>query len=111
MPRARIVPLSAPPPSYTAAVERYLTGVGIAMSSARIYRISLTTWGWMLRGGPAATGLTRAIADLHRAELVELLNVEGAELPRRPRGAGDRRCIRGPTATAGSTSAPAPAAR
>ncbi|MER5794693.1 hypothetical protein [Streptomyces sp. NPDC001980] len=43
LPRARVVPLSAPPSSYTAAVERYLTGAGIAESSARIYRISLTT--------------------------------------------------------------------
>ncbi|SCF74006.1 hypothetical protein [Streptomyces sp. Ncost-T10-10d] len=45
VPRARVVPLSAPPASYTAAVERYLTGAGIAKSSARIYRISLTTGG------------------------------------------------------------------
>lgn len=29
-------PLSAPPAAYTAAVERYLTGAGIAKSSARI---------------------------------------------------------------------------
>lgn len=43
--RARVAPLSAPPSSYTVAVERYLTGAGIATSSARIYRISLTTWG------------------------------------------------------------------
>ncbi|MER6535760.1 hypothetical protein ABT215_18530 [Streptomyces sp900105755] len=43
LPHARVVPLSAPPSSYTAAVERYLTSVGIAKSSARIYRISLTT--------------------------------------------------------------------
>ncbi|MFD7534661.1 site-specific recombinase [Streptomyces sp. NPDC059819] len=57
--RARVVPLSAPPSSYTAAVERYLTGAGIAKSSARIYRISLTTWGWMLTGEPAPTGPAR----------------------------------------------------
>lgn len=50
--RARVVPLSAPSSSYTAVVERYLTGAGIAKSSARIYRISLTTWGWMLAGEP-----------------------------------------------------------
>ncbi|WP_189151965.1 hypothetical protein [Streptomyces lacrimifluminis] len=43
LPRARVVSLSAPPSSYAAAVERYLTGAGIAKSSARIYRISLTT--------------------------------------------------------------------
>jgi hypothetical protein len=43
VPRARVVSLSAPPASYTAAVERYLIGAVIANSSARIYRISLTT--------------------------------------------------------------------
>lgn len=43
LPRARVVPLSAPPPSYAAAAERYLTGTGVAKSSARIYRVSLTT--------------------------------------------------------------------
>ncbi|WP_326790433.1 hypothetical protein [Streptomyces sp. NBC_00151] len=59
LPRARVVPLSAPPSSNTAAVERHLTGAGIAKSSARIYRISLTTWGWMLAGEPAPTGPTR----------------------------------------------------
>ncbi|WP_282701503.1 site-specific integrase [Streptomyces sp. CC219B] len=59
LPRARVVSLSAPPASYTAAVERYLTGAGIAKSSARIYRISLTTWGWMLAGEPAPTGPAR----------------------------------------------------
>lgn len=59
LPRACAVPLSAPPASYIAAVERYLTGAGIAKSSARIYRISLTTWGWMLTGKPAPTGPAR----------------------------------------------------
>ncbi|MFF4935222.1 tyrosine-type recombinase/integrase [Streptomyces griseofuscus] len=59
VPRARVVPLSAAPASYTAAVERYLTGAGIAKSSVRIYRISLTTWGWMLVGEPPPTGPAR----------------------------------------------------
>ncbi|MGW1184061.1 hypothetical protein ACWD7Y_18085 [Streptomyces drozdowiczii] len=45
LPHARVVPMSAPPTSHTAAVERYLTGAGIAKSSARIYWISLTPWG------------------------------------------------------------------
>jgi len=54
--RARVVPLSAPSSSYTAAVERYLTGAGIAKSSARV---SLTTWGWMFAGEPAPTGPAR----------------------------------------------------
>ncbi|MFF3404517.1 hypothetical protein ACFYW6_39830 [Streptomyces sp. NPDC002659] len=59
VPRARVVPPSAPPATYTTAVERYLTGAGIAKSSARIYRISLMTWGWMLAGDPAPTGPAR----------------------------------------------------
>ncbi|MDW6064558.1 hypothetical protein SAZ11_49795 [Streptomyces sp. FXJ1.4098] len=62
LPRARVAPLSAPPSSYTAAVERYLTGAGIAKSSARIYRISLTTWGWMLAGEPPPTGPCGALS-------------------------------------------------
>jgi integrase/recombinase XerD len=33
--------------------------VGIAKSSGRIYRISLTTWGWMFAGAPAPTGPAR----------------------------------------------------
>lgn len=59
VPRARVVPLSAPPSSNTAAIERYLTGSGIAKSSARIYRISLTTWGWMFASEPAPVGPAR----------------------------------------------------
>ncbi|MFJ8888928.1 hypothetical protein ACIRJR_36810 [Streptomyces sp. NPDC102402] len=46
-------------PDLQQVVERYLTGAGIAKSSARIYRISLTTWGWMLTGEPAPTGPVR----------------------------------------------------
>ncbi|GAA3315863.1 hypothetical protein [Nonomuraea dietziae] len=64
LPRAQVEPLSAAPPSYTEAVERYLTGASIAKSSARIYRISLTTWGWMLAGEPAPTGPARRGAKL-----------------------------------------------
>lgn len=54
--RAQVVPLSAPPSSYTVAVERYLVGAGLATSSARKYRISLTTWGWLLAGERAPIG-------------------------------------------------------
>ncbi|MEV6840386.1 site-specific integrase [Streptomyces sp. NPDC051133] len=72
LPRARIVPPSAPPPSYEAAVERYLTGAGIAQSSTRIYRISLTTWGWMLRCEPAPTGPARRGAKPATFDLVAI---------------------------------------
>ncbi|MFK4149582.1 tyrosine-type recombinase/integrase [Streptomyces sp. NPDC004065] len=78
LPRARVVPLSARPPSYEAAVERYLTGAGIAKSSARIYRISLTTWGWMLRGEPAPTGPDRRGA---KPAPFELAAIDDPELP------------------------------
>ncbi|MEU9499695.1 hypothetical protein [Streptomyces sp. NPDC048196] len=57
--RARVIPLVAPPPSYAAAVERYLTGAAITKSSARIYRISLITGEWMPREEPAPTGRSR----------------------------------------------------
>jgi len=59
LPRAHVVPMSAPPASCTAAVERCLTGAGVAKSSARIHRISLTTWGWVPTGEPAPTGHAR----------------------------------------------------
>ncbi|MBD0746744.1 hypothetical protein BG418_34520 [Streptomyces sp. CBMA152] len=53
------MPLSAPPSSDSAAAERYLTGMGIAKPSARIYRISRTAWGWMPAGEPAPGGPAR----------------------------------------------------
>ncbi|WP_229348722.1 hypothetical protein [Streptomyces sp. UNOB3_S3] len=43
LPRAPVRAAVRPPASYTAVVERYPTGAGIAKSSARIHRISLTT--------------------------------------------------------------------
>jgi hypothetical protein len=67
---ARPAPLSTPAASYTAAVERYLTGAGTAKSSARIYRISPTAWGRMLVGGPAPTGPARRGAKPPAAERV-----------------------------------------
>ncbi|MFF8918991.1 hypothetical protein ACF08M_38265 [Streptomyces sp. NPDC015032] len=41
----------------------FCAGAGIAKSSARIYRISLTTWGWMFAGEPASTGPARRGAN------------------------------------------------
>ncbi|GAA0325383.1 hypothetical protein GCM10010302_75620 [Streptomyces polychromogenes] len=78
VPRARVVPLSAPPPSYEAAIERYLTSAGIAKSSARIYRISLITWGWMLCGEPAPTGPARRNA---KPASFDLTTVDDPALP------------------------------
>ncbi|AKA07811.1 hypothetical protein SAZ_39640 [Streptomyces noursei ZPM] len=61
-PRVQEVPPTASPVSYAAAVEQYLTCAGLAQSSARVYRISLTTWAWMLAGEPAPTGPARRSA-------------------------------------------------
>ncbi len=38
------------PAAYAEAVDRYLGSAGVAESSRRIYRISLTTWAWLLAG-------------------------------------------------------------
>jgi hypothetical protein len=50
------------PATYAAAIEAYLTAVGIAASSRRIYRISLTTWAWLARGEQPPLGAQRRIA-------------------------------------------------
>ncbi|WP_405009153.1 hypothetical protein [Kitasatospora sp. NBC_01539] len=53
------MPLATGPATYAAAVDRYPTAAGISKGSARIYRISLTNWGWMLAGEPTPTGPVR----------------------------------------------------
>ncbi|WP_405667961.1 hypothetical protein [Streptomyces sp. NBC_01166] len=53
------VPLFAPLATHIVAVERDVTGAGIARASARVHRISLTTWGWMFAGEAAPTGPAR----------------------------------------------------
>jgi integrase/recombinase XerD len=71
---ADVVPLrraepAGPPATYAAAVDRYLAGAGISAGSARVYRIALTTWAWLLDGtqppsGPARRGATAPEVDL-----------------------------------------------
>jgi integrase/recombinase XerD len=51
------------------AVDRYLAGAGISAGSARVYRIALTTWAWLLAGeqpppGPARRGATPPTVEL-----------------------------------------------
>lgn len=50
---------SRPPPTYAAAVDRYLAGAGISAGSARIYRIALATWAWLLAGEQPPSGKAR----------------------------------------------------
>ncbi|GAA5072420.1 hypothetical protein [Streptomyces similanensis] len=57
--RARVAPMAALPRRTPRRSSAYLTGAGIAKFSACVYRISLTTWGWMLAGEPAPTGPAR----------------------------------------------------
>ncbi|TKA01932.1 site-specific recombinase [Actinacidiphila oryziradicis] len=40
-------------------MDRYLTAAGITKGSARVYRISLTNWAWMLAGTPTPIGPAR----------------------------------------------------
>ncbi len=47
------------PPTYAAAVDRYLVGAGISTNSARVYRIALTTWSWLLAGQQPPPGRAR----------------------------------------------------
>ena len=53
----------AGPPEYAVAVECYLTAAGISVSSARIYRISLINWSWLLVGLPTPLGRFRRGAE------------------------------------------------
>ncbi|MFF6813911.1 hypothetical protein ACFZAG_29125 [Streptomyces sp. NPDC012403] len=78
--------MSAPLASYTVAVDRYLTGAGIAKSSARIYRISLTTWGWMLVGELAPTGPARRGA---KPPLLPIAAIDNPALPVGPLASPD----------------------
>ena len=65
----RLPPYSLPPspvvgpPEYAVAVEWYLTAAGISVSSARIYRISLINWSWLLAGLPTPLGRFRRGAE------------------------------------------------
>ena len=51
------------PGDYSAAVDRYLRAAGISASSARVYRVSLTTCSWLLAGKqpPAGQGRRGAV--------------------------------------------------
>ncbi|WP_318205490.1 hypothetical protein [Streptomyces sp. SCL15-4] len=73
--------MSAPSSTHTAAVERYLTGAGIAQSSARIYRISPTTWGRMPAGKPAPIGPARRGA---KPPVFPLTAIDDSALPEVP---------------------------
>ncbi|MFI5689758.1 site-specific integrase [Streptomyces sp. NPDC051636] len=70
LPRARVVPLSAQPSSYTAAVERYLTGAGIAQLLPRL--IARRTRGPLFltdRKAPAGTPTLDVCPETGRARL------------------------------------------
>jgi hypothetical protein len=54
---ARIVPVE-----YSVAVDRYISAAGLRPESARVYRISLTSWAWPLIGQRAPPGRKRWLA-------------------------------------------------
>ncbi|HEY6798236.1 MAG TPA: site-specific integrase [Kineosporiaceae bacterium] len=45
--------------SYAAAVDRYLHAAGVSTGSARVYRVSLTTWCWLFAGEQPPAGSAR----------------------------------------------------
>jgi hypothetical protein len=53
----RIVPVE-----YGVAVDRYICEAGLRPGSARVYRISLTSWAWPLIGQPPPAGRERRLA-------------------------------------------------
>lgn len=57
LPRARVVPLAAGPATCPAAMDRYLTAAGISKGSARVHRIPLRNWCWMLASEWTPTGV------------------------------------------------------
>ncbi|CAI7976793.1 Tyr recombinase domain-containing protein [Frankia sp. Hr75.2] len=79
-PRGRVVPLAPVPATYAVAVDRYLTSAGIAASSARVYRVSLTTWCWPLAGQHPPPGRARRGA---RPPALDLADLDDPALPER----------------------------
>ncbi|MHA6763771.1 site-specific recombinase [Streptacidiphilus sp. PAMC 29251] len=62
-PRGRLLFPAAGPPDYLTAVDCYLLAARISESSARIYRISLVNWSWLLAGRPTPLGPFRRGAE------------------------------------------------
>lgn len=61
------------PVAFDDAVHRYLVGAGISASSARVYRITLRTWGWLLQGRqPPRPRQAAAPASLRLSDLARL---------------------------------------
>ncbi|GII96347.1 tyrosine-type recombinase/integrase [Sinosporangium siamense] len=68
------------PDAYAEAVQAYLTAAGVSASSCRVYRISLTTWGWLLHGRQPPTGLARRGAEPPALQLEALEQAATARL-------------------------------
>jgi len=60
------------PPTYAAAVDRYLAGAGISAGSTRVYRIALATWAWLLTGEQPPRGKARRGASPPTVDLAVL---------------------------------------
>lgn len=56
---AEVLPIHTAPPSCADAVEAHLTAAGIALSSRRVYRVSLMTWARSALGNQAPIGRDR----------------------------------------------------
>ncbi|GAA2637189.1 hypothetical protein SMC26_07990 [Actinomadura fulvescens] len=81
-PGATVLPLAGDRPArYTDAVQAYLTAAGISTASRRVYRVSLTTWAWLIAGDQPPAGRARrgavapavALADLDAPGIAAVL--------------------------------------
>ncbi|MBR7831348.1 hypothetical protein KDK95_33900 [Actinospica sp. MGRD01-02] len=52
------------PVEYVVAVDRYLAGSRLSPASQRVYRVTLSTWGWLLVGRIPPTGSARRGAPI-----------------------------------------------
>jgi integrase/recombinase XerD len=64
--------MAARPADYLAAVDRYLAAAGISLASARVYRIALHTWAWLLADVQPPTGWARRGATPPLVDLTAL---------------------------------------
>ena len=62
------------PVEYAVAVDRYLASARISPASQRVYRVTLTTWGWLLIGRIPPVGAERRGA---RSPVVALARLDG----------------------------------
>ncbi len=80
----------AAPVEYAVAVDRYLDAARLSAGSRRVYRISLSTWSWLLVERTPPQGAERRNA---RTPVVPLARIDGPGAAERLRAARERRAL------------------